>query len=137
MKPSALDALIDSPEAAYDAIPAEALPALIAEASAAQGRLAAVSLNLTARLAMQQLRRSEGSGDEPLLSAEDVAGRLAVAKAAVYELMRSGGLKFIQVGKYKRVRPVDLERWLKHREGGGLERGDLVGTRGRPRGRRV
>lgn len=137
MKPSALDALLDSPEAAYDAIPAEALPALIAEASAAQGRLAAVSLNLTTRLAMQQLRRSEAAPDEPLLSAEDVAGRLAVAKAAVYELMRSGGLRFIQVGKYKRVRPADLERWLKQREGGGLEHGAFSGTQGTPRGRRI
>lgn len=49
---------------------------------------------------------------EPLLTAEEVAAILKVRKSRVYELVRSGALPAVHIGRQVRFRRSDLERWL-------------------------
>ncbi len=48
----------------------------------------------------------------PMLSAEEVAARLRLTRQRVYEMCRRGDLPGVRCGKYWRMRPADLERWL-------------------------
>jgi len=52
--------------------------------------------------------------DEPLLTAEEVAGLLCVPRSTVYEYARRrrGGLPSISVGRHRRFYRSDVERWL-------------------------
>ena len=47
-----------------------------------------------------------------LLTAEEVATRLVVPKAHVYRLARDGRLPCIELGRYRRFRHEDLDRFL-------------------------
>lgn len=49
---------------------------------------------------------------EPLLTAEEVAAILKVRKGRVYELVRSGSLPAVHLGRQVRFRRADLEAWL-------------------------
>jgi excisionase family DNA binding protein len=50
--------------------------------------------------------------DEPLLSVADVARRLAVSTATVYELCGSGKLPHLRLLNTIRVRPADLSDFV-------------------------
>jgi excisionase family DNA binding protein len=51
--------------------------------------------------------------EEPLMTPEQVAGRLQVADQTVYNLLRAGHLRGIRIGRLWRVRPADLDTFLK------------------------
>ena len=56
---------------------------------------------------------------EKLLRAEEVAERLAISKAFAYQLMRTGSLPVLRLGRSIRVREQDLEQFISrsvHRE---------------------
>jgi len=53
------------------------------------------------------------------LSVRQVAELLGVSRASVYKLVERGELACVRVSNAIRVRPVDLERWLEGRVGGG------------------
>jgi excisionase family DNA binding protein len=55
----------------------------------------------------------------------EVADFLRVPKGYVYELARQGKIPTVRFGKYVRVPDADLVRWLRERQGGGL---DTVGA---------
>jgi excisionase family DNA binding protein len=53
---------------------------------------------------------------EPLLTTEDLAGYLKVPVATVYQWkVRGTGPPAIAVGRHRRYRRADVERWLKER----------------------
>jgi excisionase family DNA binding protein len=47
-----------------------------------------------------------------LLKVPDVVARLGVSRAKVYELMASGELCSVRVGGSRRIRSVDLDRFI-------------------------
>jgi excisionase family DNA binding protein len=47
-----------------------------------------------------------------LLTAEEVANRLAVPESWVREATRAGHLPHIQLGRYRRYHPDQIEAWL-------------------------
>lgn len=48
----------------------------------------------------------------PLIDAAAVAARLGVSRHRVYELIRTGALPAVHIGRQVRVCPVALERWI-------------------------
>jgi excisionase family DNA binding protein len=50
--------------------------------------------------------------DKVLLKPEEVAQMLALGRSTVYELIATGALPSIRVGKVIRVRREDLQRWV-------------------------
>ncbi len=57
----------------------------------------------------------------PLLHATDVAERLSVGLSKAYELLATGVIPSIQIGKSVRVDPEVLEDWLISRTTGGRD----------------
>jgi len=49
---------------------------------------------------------------EPLLTAQEVAAILNVRTGRVYELVRSGALPAVHIGRQVRFRKADLELWI-------------------------
>lgn len=47
-----------------------------------------------------------------LMTVPDVVARLCVSRAKVYELMASGELRSVRVGGSRRIRSVDLDRFI-------------------------
>ena len=53
---------------------------------------------------------------EPLLlRAEEAAKLLALGRSTVFQLLATGELPAVRVGRAVRVRRVDLERWIEER----------------------
>ncbi len=50
--------------------------------------------------------------EEILLTAEDVARRLQVSRSFAYQMMRRDEIRAIRLGRSRRVRPEDLERFI-------------------------
>jgi excisionase family DNA binding protein len=50
---------------------------------------------------------------ESLLTAADVSYRLHLSRSCTYSLMQSGAIPTIRIGKSRRVRPEDLEAFIK------------------------
>jgi len=77
--------------------------------------------------------RGEGDADaeDPLLTIPEVAARLGVKPGRVSELIRSGQLPCVNVGKYRRVRPATLRAWLAEHEANGLYTAYNTGYDGR------
>jgi excisionase family DNA binding protein len=59
----------------------------------------------------------------PLLTAGDVAERLRISRSRADELLRSGGLPSLAIGRSRRVRAEDLESWIRRRAGAALKPG--------------
>lgn len=94
-------------------VPPESIPALMTELAAVQARLVAQLLN-----AEDVGRRNGDENDaERLFAIADVADRLRLTKAYVYELIRQGRLPAVRIGKYLRVRAADLSRWIEEQLG--------------------
>ena len=51
---------------------------------------------------------------EPLLTAADVSFRLHLSRSCTYDLMSSGALPTVRIGRSRRVRSEDLEAFIKH-----------------------
>ena len=49
---------------------------------------------------------------EALITAEELAARLKVSRSTAYEMIRSGEIKAIQVGRRLRVPLASLDVWL-------------------------
>ena len=49
---------------------------------------------------------------EPLLRVTEVARRLSISRSAVYQLMDRGQLRYVKLGKCRRVRPEDVTRLI-------------------------
>ena len=49
---------------------------------------------------------------EPLLTAAEVAALLSVRESWVREATRDGRLPHLRLGRYRRYRQSDIERWL-------------------------
>ena len=56
---------------------------------------------------------------ERLLTASEVAEFLAVKESWVREATRDGRLPHLRLGRYRRYRLGDIERWLEEQESGG------------------
>ena len=56
---------------------------------------------------------------ERLLRAEEVAAFLAVKVSWVREATRDGRLPHLRLGRYRRYRLSDIERWLSEQQAGG------------------
>jgi len=54
-----------------------------------------------------------------LLTAADVAAFLSVKESWVREATRDGRLPHLRLGRYRRYRLADIERWLSEQEAGG------------------
>ncbi len=50
-----------------------------------------------------------------LMTAEQVAGHLAVSVRHVYELARQGELKSVRIGRLVRFHPDDVQAWVQAR----------------------
>jgi len=51
--------------------------------------------------------------DQPMLRPGEVAERLQVSERAIYEWLRAGELPGVKLGRLWRVRPADLEEYLR------------------------
>jgi len=51
---------------------------------------------------------------EPLLTASDVAYRLHLSRSRAYNLMQTGDIPTVHIGKSRRVRLQDLEVYIIH-----------------------
>lgn len=49
---------------------------------------------------------------EPFLTAAQVAHRLHLSRSRVYNLMQTGTIPTVQIGKSRRVRPQDLDAYI-------------------------
>lgn len=64
--------------------------------------------------------RAATGHDDPqtLLTAERLAERLSVPKSWIYAEARAGRMPHVRLGRYRRFRWADIERWLDERERG-------------------
>jgi excisionase family DNA binding protein len=109
-----LDAIASAPS------PSEALSRLSPDALATlAGRCAtiqsAIQLAITGRTATAPV--APALTEPPrLLAAHDIAQRTGFARSYVYELIRSGSLRAVKVGKYCRVTESALAEWIAQHE---------------------
>ena len=52
---------------------------------------------------------------ETLLKAEDVATHLQVCRSKAYQLLQTGEIKTVRIGRSVRVRPIDLAEFVNSR----------------------
>jgi excisionase family DNA binding protein len=105
-----LQSLFDQlPQGIADA-PPEQLAALMSQLAAAQSAVAARLLNGHQNGAAQRETASRENG--ALLTIEQVARRLNVPKSYTYELVRQHKLGALRLGKYIRVTPDMLARYV-------------------------
>jgi excisionase family DNA binding protein len=111
-----LDAIASAPS------PTEALSKLSPDALAVlSGRCAtiqsAIQLAITGRAATTPVAPAPALTEPPrLLAAHDIAQRTGFARSYVYELIRSGSLRAVKVGKYCRVTESALAEWIAQHE---------------------
>ena len=56
-----------------------------------------------------------------LMTPEEVRERLGVSRTYVYRMLAAGTIRSVRVGRLRRVRPADLEQYIKARLEGGDE----------------
>lgn len=56
--------------------------------------------------------KSDCPPSQLLLTAEQAAGSLAICRTKIYELLRSGQLKSVQIGTSRRIPVADLEAYI-------------------------
>jgi hypothetical protein len=103
------------PETA-SSVPAQAIPALVAELASEQATLSALQGLLTARLLQAHLpSRGAASDEDRLMTADEVAATLGVPKRWVQR--RARRLPFARLISAHAVRysAAGLKRWLEHR----------------------
>ena len=99
-------------------------------------RLAAVQAALLGRLltAGADGAAHHHPADDRPLTVPEVAARLQVGKAYVYDLIRRGELTAIRFGKYVRVPPAALREWETRHQEKALDRGQYRLYSSSPRG---
>lgn len=60
------------------------------------------------------MNTSKPDTQKPLLTASDIAQRLNISKAYAYKLMQQGQIKTVKIGRSRRVRPLDLEDFIRN-----------------------
>src|SRR5712691_6128512 len=58
------------------------------------------------------LTRAGKARSEPLLTVRDVAGRLGIGRSQVYELINSGQMESVAIGRVRRVSPASLAEFI-------------------------
>lgn len=105
-----LQTLLDEmPQGIADA-PLEELPTVMAHLAACQSAVAARLFNVRPNGTAQ--RESAPVESDALLTIEQVAQRLNVPKSNAYELVRQHKLEAVRLGKYVRVAPDMLGRYM-------------------------
>lgn len=118
-----LDELLGRLERAADRLPPDGIAPLV-------GRLETLKVRLWGRAVTQAAptRPEPAAVDEHLLTAAEVATRLAVPKAFVYELARRGELPTLHVGaRYVRIPATALEAWVTRQMDHGIDRDSETG----------
>ncbi|PZR62533.1 MAG: hypothetical protein DLM71_06480 [Chloroflexi bacterium] len=64
---------------------------------------------------MTAVKPDDNQRPERLLSVREVAERTALSRTSVYELLLSRDLASLHIGTARRVREVDLDRWIRRR----------------------
>jgi excisionase family DNA binding protein len=59
-----------------------------------------------------QLQNQFRNSAEPLLTAADVSYRLHLSRSCTYSFVQSGAIPTVHIGKSRRVRLQDLERYI-------------------------
>lgn len=59
-----------------------------------------------------QLHEQLRINQEPLLTAAEVSYRLHLSRSCTYDLMKSGAIPTVHIGKSRRVRVQDLENYI-------------------------
>ncbi len=93
-----------------DSLPAEALPAIIAQLAALQARIAA-RMAVEPACGPAKVLSADGDKDE-CLTVTDVAALLRRRPQYVYDLLRRGVLPGMTLGKYKLIRRTDFRAFL-------------------------
>jgi excisionase family DNA binding protein len=113
---SLLAELIADP-ARVEEIPTEAIPTLLAQLAAAQSALAARLLSAIPDNSGERPRsRTASEQAAQLITVADASRQLAFKPAYIYELVRQGRLPAVRQGKYVRIRPADLQRWIQQHQ---------------------
>jgi excisionase family DNA binding protein len=99
-----------------DAITQRDVPAALVQVAAALSALAARWPGGV--VLMQPECVPEPPDQTSLLTVPEVAKKLKLAKSYVYELVRCGRLPALRFGKYRRITPSALERFIAQHEGG-------------------
>jgi excisionase family DNA binding protein len=103
-----LDSLIDLLQNA-DAVPAEKIPAMLAQLAAIQGSLAA-------RLLANGNVNNQPAAPAKLLTVEEAADRIGVSKDFLYRNQKT--LPFVvHVGRALRFSESGIEKWIRNRSG--------------------
>ena len=55
----------------------------------------------------------KSGGTLVLLTAQDIAQMMQISKSMAYQLMQKGNIKTVKFGRSVRVRPIDLDRFIK------------------------
>ena len=114
MAHSGLGQLVEDPDRIV-AIPTAEIPRLIGDAEALKARLwARLQENSAPVIAAPPTQRVNGS--HRLLTAVQAAERLDVTLARLYELVRTGMLPAVRIGRQIRFSPETLAEWI---DGGG------------------
>lgn len=58
------------------------------------------------------------NGDKLLLRVEEAAERLSIGRSKCYELLASGELRPIKIGRAVRISARELEAWVQRQEAG-------------------
>jgi excisionase family DNA binding protein len=66
----------------------------------------------------QKVSTRDGAGSDRLLTAKDLAEHLALPRSWIYAEARAGRLSHIRLGRYRRFRLQEIERWLCERSHG-------------------
>jgi excisionase family DNA binding protein len=105
-----MDAM-QQPWADAASVPVEQIPALLGAVEAYRAHL---WQRMTAPPRLDLVSNAQSS--PPLLTAAQAAERLGVTTARVYQLIRTGELPSVPIGKYKRIAPVALDAWVSARQ---------------------
>jgi excisionase family DNA binding protein len=103
-----------SPSEALSRLSPDALAALSGQCATIQSAIQLAIITRTVTPARPPAPASDGA--TRLLDASTIAQRTGLARSYVYELIRSGSLRAVKVGKYRRVTESALAEWIVRHE---------------------
>ncbi len=112
------DSLLTQLEKVLSDAPDESVPVLLGDLE----RLKGILWTRLFSTRSQSGPRPDGAGGQGLLSIPEVADRLSLPQGLVYELARQGRLPIVRIGKYVRVEPGQLEKWIEKRRERGVDK---------------
>jgi excisionase family DNA binding protein len=89
-------------------VPAENIPAALAQLAAVQCTLAARLMSHRSDTAAASTDVAKTMESEPLINAREMARRLDVHESWIRTEQRAGRIPFVQVGRYIRFRPSEV-----------------------------